>query len=304
MVISIVAGAWHMLTYESLIDDLLSGELTGRYEETYDFNDALINSSYQVLSGIESEKMFETDGKVDVDKLVDIQDFYKNSTITGQDIYGLTYRLGDLVDWYNSLTYGESTSYAGNTSSAGNAPSDTSEVKAPIVCKLADGSYHYYSRDEFNNLIQNGELKFIMADGDGMETTQQILDELENAASVRYDKSGDAYVTDSESLSAEKPFRGIQDQNGVMVYTDCWKYDGMIFAENVSPQGEQNLLNLVNHNSNWNGRLNDAYNMLEGSIYQIGDMYHNYQSLTDQYEEGDSNYFYYYKIYYNLHSYH
>ena len=295
MVISIVAGAWHMLTYESLIDDLLSGELTGRYEETYDFNDALINSSYQVLSGIESEKMFETDGKVDVDKLVDIQDFYKNSTITGQDIYGLTYRLGDLVDWYNSLTYGESTSYAGNTSSAGNAPSDTSEVKAPIVCKLADGSYHYYSQDEFNNLIQNGELKFIMADGDGMETTQQILDELENAASVRYDKSGDAYVTDSESLSAEKPFRGIQDQNGVMVYTDCWKYDGMIFAENVSPQGEQNLLDLVNHNSNWNGRLNDAYNMLEGSIYQIGDMYHNYQSLTDQYEEGDSNYFYYYK---------
>lgn len=295
MVISMVAGAWHMLTYESLVDDLLMGNLTEKYEETYDFENDLMNSAYQVLSGIESEKMFETDGKVDVDKLVDIQDFYKNSTITGQDLFGLTYRLGDLLSWYDNLVYGESTSYVGNNSSAEMSSTDAEDVKAPIVCKLADGSYHYYSQDDFNNLIQNGELKFVMADGDGMETTQQILDELENADGVRYDKSGDAYVTDSESLSDEKPFRGIQDQNGVMIYTDCWKYDGLILVEQAAPQGEENLLDLVNHNSNWNGRLSDAYNMLENSIYQVGDMYQNYQSLTDQYEEGDSNYFYYYK---------
>ena len=295
MVISMVAGAWHMLTYESLVDDLLTGDLTGKYEETYDFQDDLLNNAYQVLSGIESEKMFETDGKVDADKLVDIQDFYKNSTITGQNLFGLTYRLGDLLGWYDNLVYGESSSYVGDNSSAEMTTTDAEDVKAPIVCKLADGSYHYYSQDDFNNLIQNGELKFVMADGDGMETTQQILDELENADSVRYDKDGDAYVTSDESLSDEKPFRGIQDQNGVMLYTDCWKYDGLILEEYAAPQGEENLLDLVNHNSNWNGRLSDAYNMLENSIYQIGDMYQNYQSLTDQYEEGDSNYFYYYR---------
>ena len=295
MVVCMVAGAWHMLTYESLVDDLFTGDLTGKYEETYDFDDDLLKNSYQVLSGIESEEMFESDGKIDADKPVDIQDFYKNSMITGQDLYGLTYRLGDLLGWYDNLVYGESTSYVGDNSSAQTSIADAEDVKAPIVCKLADGSYHYYSQDDFNNLIQNGELKFVMADGEGMETTQQILDELENADSVRYDKEGDAYVTDGESLSEEKPFRGIQDQNGVMLYTDCWKYDGLLLAEYAAPQGEQNLLDLVNHNSNWNGRLSDAYNMLESSIYQIGDMYQNYQSLTDQYEEGDSNYFYYYK---------
>lgn len=158
------------------------------------------------------------------------------------DLFGLTYRLGDLLSWYDNLVYGESTSYVGNNSSAGMPSTDAEDVKAPIVCKLADGSYHYYSQDDFNNLIQNGELKFVMADGDGMETTQQILDELENADGVRYDKSGDAYVTDSESLSDEKPFRGIQDQNGVMIYTDCWKYDGLILVEQAAPQGEENLL--------------------------------------------------------------
>ena len=50
----------------------------------------------------------------------------------------------------------------------------------------------------------------------------------------------------------------------------------------------------MNENSNWNGRLNEAYNMLESCIYQIGERYGNYESLTEQYKEGDSNYFYYY----------
>lgn len=34
--------------------------------------------------------------------------------------------------------------------------------------------------------------------------------------------------------------------------------------------------------------------MLESCIYQIGDRYANYESLTEQYKEGDSNFFYYY----------
>ena len=53
-------------------------------------------------------------------------------------------------------------------------------------------------------------------------------------------------------------------------------------------------MQIVNENSNWNGRLNEAYNMLESCIYQIGDRYANYESLTEQYREGDSNFFYYY----------
>ena len=34
--------------------------------------------------------------------------------------------------------------------------------------------------------------------------------------------------------------------------------------------------------------------MLESCIYQIGERYANYESLTEQYKEGDSNFFYYY----------
>ena len=299
MVISMVAGAWSMMSYGLLLDNLLEGNLTKEYEDSYDFETEVMNSAYQVMSGVESEQMFETDGKVDEDKLVDVQEYYKDETISGQNVYGLAYRLGDLLEWYHKLVYSDSTTYSGSETeySAGSdtaaleaGSSDAEDVKAPIVCKYPDGSYHYYSQDEFNSAILSGELQFVMADGKGMQTTDQILDELEN---TNYTSSEDMSSADEEVNG--KKFRGIQNPDGVIVYTDCWKYDGTMIREEAAPQGAENLLDLVNNNSNWNGRLSDAYNMLENSIYQIGDQFENYESLSDQYAEGDSNFFYYYK---------
>ena len=74
-----------------------------------------MNSAYQVMSGIDSEQMFETDGKIDEDKLVDIQVYNNSETISGQNESGLSYRLGDLLNWYQKLIYSESTSYVGDT---------------------------------------------------------------------------------------------------------------------------------------------------------------------------------------------
>ena len=109
-----------------------------------------MNSAYQVMSGIDSEQMFETDGKIDEDKLVDIQVYNNSETISGQNEGGLSYRLGDLLNWYQKLIYSESTSYVGdtNTDSAELEGNDAEDLKAPIVCKLSDGSYHYYSQDD------------------------------------------------------------------------------------------------------------------------------------------------------------
>lgn len=290
MVVSMVAGAWIMMSYGLLFDNLLEGNLTKQYEDSYDFETEIMNSAYQVMSGIDSEQMFETDGKVDEDKLVDIQEYYKDDTISGQNLYGLTYRLGDLLEWYQKLVYSDSTTYSGSESSYEAGSSDAEDVKAPIVCKYPDGSYHYYSQDDFNNEILSGQLQFVMADGKGMNTTDQILDELENNNYT----DADNIAASDEDLNGKK-FRGIQNSDGVIVYTDCWKYDGTMIREEAMPLDAENLLDLVNNNSNWNGRLSDAYNMLENSIYQIGDQYGNYESLSDQYKEGDSNFFYYYK---------
>ena len=286
MVISMMLGVMSIMSYAELFDDLITGKLTQSYEDSYDFDTELMNSAYQVMSGIDSEQMFETDGKIDEDKLVDIQVYNNSETISGQNESGLSYRLGDLLNWYQKLIYSESTSYVGdtNTDSAELEGNDAEDLKAPIVCKLSDGSYHYYSQDDFNEKVLNGELKFVMTDGIGAETSEQLLDELENVD-----------ISDrNEMTEEEKNFRGIEDAEGTMLYVDCWKYDGVLFREEAAPLEAENLLQIVNENSNWNGRLNEAYNMLESCIYQIGERYGNYESLTEQYKEGDSNYFYYY----------
>ena len=286
MVISMMLGVMSIMSYAELFDDLITGKLTQSYEDSYDFDTELMNSAYQVMSGIDSEQMFETDGKIDEDKLVDIQVYNNSETISGQNESGLSYRLGDLLNWYQKLIYSESTSYVGDTltDSAELEGNDAEDLKAPIVCKLSDGSYHYYSQDDFNEKVLNGELKFVMTDGIGAETSEQILDELENVD-----------ISDrNEMTEEEKNFRGIEDAEGTMLYIDYWKYDGVLFREEAAPLEAENLLQIVNENSNWNGRLNEAYNMLESCIYQIGDRYANYESLTEQYKEGDSNFFYYY----------
>ena len=286
MAISMMLGVMSIMSYAELFDDLITGKLTQSYEDSYGFDTELMNSAYQVMSGIDSEQMFETDGKIDEDKLVDIQVYNNSETISGQNESGLSYRLGDLLNWYQKLIYSESTSYVGDTltDSAELEGNDAEDLKAPIVCKLSDGSYHYYSQDDFNEKVLNGELKFLMPDGIGAETSEQILYKLENVD-----------ISDrNEMTEEEKNFRGIVDAEGTMLYVDCWKYDGVLFREEAAPLEAENLLQIVNENSNWNGRLNEAYNMLESCIYQIGDRYANYESLTEQYKEGDSNFFYYY----------
>ena len=149
-------GVMSIMSYAELFDDLITGKLTQSYEDSYDFDTELMNSAYQVMSGIDSEQMFETDGKIDEDKLVDIQVYNNSETISGQNESGLSYRLGDLLNWYQKLIYSESTSYVGDTltDSAELEGNDAEDLKAPIVCKLSDGSYHYYSQDDFNEKVE------------------------------------------------------------------------------------------------------------------------------------------------------
>ena len=70
MVISMMLGVMSIMSYAELFDDLITGKLTQSYEDSYDFDTELMNSAYQVMSGIDSEQMFETDGKIDEDKPV------------------------------------------------------------------------------------------------------------------------------------------------------------------------------------------------------------------------------------------
>ena len=271
MVISMMLGVMSIMSYAELFDDLITGKLTQSYEDSYDFDTELMNSAYQVMSGIDSEQMFETDGKIDEDKLVDIQVYNNSETISGQNESGLSYRLGDLLNWYQKLIYSESTSYVGdtNTDSAELEGNDAEDLKAPIVCKLSDGSYHYYSQDDFNEKVLNGELKFVMTDGIGAETSEQILDELENV-----DISDRNEMTEEEKNLSSKLQNLMEKEAGKRKLT-LQQIENLIqrHKESIQNVSEYDLTDTQEYYSHWNliSNLGTDYTEREFRKFDVDD---------------------------------
>lgn len=73
----------------------------GEYKETRGFED-LQSASHTILDQIDLQKNFETDGKYDANKFVDIMAYMDSQKITGEDESGIAYRLGDLSDWVDN----------------------------------------------------------------------------------------------------------------------------------------------------------------------------------------------------------
>ena len=53
----------------------------------------------------------------------------------------------------------------------------------------------------------------------------------------------------------ESMFHGIQDSKGMLVYSDCWLYDGIYYLEKYKTVGNESILSIVNEEPEWNGEL-------------------------------------------------
>lgn len=275
-VVMVACTLW-VTSYPELLSEMLERSPSRKYEDSQRFNNQVLDNSLTVASGARTKEFFETDGAFDRDRLVDIEEYYEQLTISGANTSGLTYRLGDLLDWFeegslnrNDISYDYVEGYVDESGSS-------KEAQRPIVCKRSNGTYHYYDVYEFKELIKSGDLQFVVADDESGMSANQILEELE---------SGNASSMDT--------FMGIQDAEGKMQYIDCWRYDGYLFAEKFQPIGAENVMDIVNENPYWNGRLNDAFNMIETVVSNLGYLYNDYQTLNTGYDEGDTNYFYLY----------
>lgn len=252
-----------MLAYPAVRDEMLEGNPAKRYEDSRNFGNLMTEYASQVSAGIGTKEMFETDGKFNPDKLVDIQEYDDSTTISGKDSSGLCYRLGDLLAWNSEGVH------------------EQSEEKQDhiIVCKKTDGTFYYYKSSEFIKLVESGTLRFIIS-GEAQRTTTDIINQL---MSKTYDKS-----------SSQTEFKGLQNADGEMVYIDCWNYDGYVLNEFKKPEGAESILDIVNHNLKWNGHLEDIYRMLENTIYGVGDLYAQYEYAGQNLAEGDTNLTYLY----------
>lgn len=265
MVAAMTASFLWILSYPVLREELFEGSPAKKYEDSRNFIDQMLYYSEQAVAGIKSSGEFETDGKYDPDKVVDIENCYNTGTFIGEKDSGLAYHLGELLEWNEYRM--------NNTAGSG----DEENREDIIVCKKMDDTYRYYWMSEFYDAVAEGSLVFIMEEGDVYVSASGIL----------------AGIQEGNGFP-DGIFRGISNGDGEMVYRDCWIYDGVRLEEFCPPVGAKDILEIVNENPEWNGRLNEAYEMMKSVLYTLEKSYDSYQGAFADIEEGDTNFSYIY----------
>lgn len=247
-----------------------------KYENANSFEQTMYQTATYVAERIHIQDEFETDGKYNPDKIVDIIEYAKSRTISGENTSGVAYKLGELAAW----------GQAKETSSE-----DADDYRI-IVCKKKDGKYYYYYYNEFQNLINDAKLKVIL---NGAQLRPEENAEENSQLQTFYDNLSYNYGV---GMSNYYDTIRIEDEKGNTLYTDCWLYDGnwdsSIGKEEAAPIGAKNLLTLINENEKLNGKLNKIYNDLSSSLENIAydaEQYGEYKDSTD-FSEGNTNFKY------------
>ena len=209
--------------------------------------------------------MFGEEGELNREASVDV------GQLTGYPVEGLTYKLGDLLDWSENL-------------------SDDGE-KAIVVCKRAeDGGKSYFYLDDFRRQFENGTLRAVWKeDGqDGWDldqlfrTWEKMYDQeitLEQAYAEEYgaDTVWEDQAYELEAQAADDGFyetgvsgnlEAVVDKDGNRVITDFWIYQGNCLEERYHPQGADSLLELVNEKQ-W--KLSEAFAAVGTAVAQIAE---------------------------------
>lgn len=240
-------------------DDLLEFQ-TDAYEDSAAFESRMQTMAYNVLEQLEiQERLGVKDGEVDQDQLVDIMEYYESGEITGENVSGLAYKLKDLVKWNETL---------GNE-----------DYKDVIVCEKPDGTYHYYYIEEFESLLENGELQVETPEEWGAAAwTEEVIGLLEQGENV------------SQYYGNGTPLQ-VFGSDSKVVYNDFWLFYKMV-SEPVKPDGAESLLDVVNDTSELNGKLEDVVNALDQTVSTIANDLATYEYGNEAWSEGNTNFRY------------
>ena len=256
--------------YPILTQELFSADAAKTYEESNAFTDSVANANYNILDEIRFQTLYDTDGKYDPDKTVDVSKYEDTGEITGKDETGLSFRLGDLYSWGKLISETMTDDDSGSDKS--------SKQDSIIVCQRSDGTYHYFRYKDFKQMIDYGELSFVIT---GNSSADDILDELKQGAY-------------QENSNGEARFRGLQDIDGKIAYINCWNYDGVKIVGDYKTVNGETVLQLVNNSKEWNGKLNDAYRMINDAAETVYADVDNFAVNHNQYLEGNTNITYMY----------
>lgn len=264
-VVLIIALLW-IFACPSAITDVFTENGVGSYMETEGFSDKVFRDSIDILNDISWKEELETEGKIDKTRIVDVKAYDERNIITGENESGIAYTIDELVNWADAIMHYEcSTNYYGDR-----------QENPIVVCQKEDGSYEYFYYTEFHRLVGIEELHLVL--GDAAYSEQEILDKA---------KEGTLY-SDNDYLVS------ILDKERRIKYTDCWSFDGVWIEEMYAPQGAASILDIVNTDSRWNGKLSAAFEMIYDASCSLHDTMICYEENMNRWDEGNTNLSYIY----------
>lgn len=234
------------------------------YADSRGFERLMRSGMNDILWAAPQEDKFETDGVFDEKRIVDIPAYEDSNNISGENKSGFAYYLGDILKWKNNeVRYGRV-----------NGGADNSDI---IVCQKTDGTFRYYNESDFAEAIEDGKLKFgnlaVAEENYGLHDDKAILHAMLNSQV----DAGDAI------------FKNIQNEKKEKIYNKCWIYEGARVDEEFAPIGRKDILELVNEDPAWNGRLNDAMESLSFVLYGIRGDVENWKAIDHKWQEGNTN---------------
>lgn len=236
----------------------------GSYEDSESFDGMLSQAAETIVRQAALGKNFETDGKYNPDKTVDIMEYAENGEISGENKSGIAYKLSDLRTWSRRVC-NQGWDYEDGTI---------------VVCEKPDRSYYYYYMSQFRNQLQQKNLRVML---DGKEVTaddsggiQEFLSALEEGYNIS------DYYEDGIQLS-------ITNGDGGELYTDCWSFSSTILKEEAAPIGAESLLDAVNNTPALSGKLEQVFSDLESALGQIDYEVSDYKSSGNIWSEGNTN---------------
>ena len=81
------------------------------------------------------------------------------------------------------------------------------------------------------------------------------------------------------------------DAGNNIVYTGCWTLGNRLVGR-YKPEGYDSILDVVNSDPKWNGKLTELYADLDMTLGNLDWDYSRYKTNDDTYQEGNTNFHY------------
>ena len=246
------------------------------YTESQAFRQKLHEESGNILTQLTERSQFDGIADAPDSAVIDLNEFLNGEEISFKNTSGLAYSVKDLKKWVDKSWQ------------VGSVYGDGKNI---IECVKPDGSYEYFHFSEFYEKIKSGE--FVC------ELNRETMEEQRTDRNLEMDNFLEVleYGNLPDNIGYSSGIYGavesISDKNGKELYKNVWNYMGVSVAEDFAPDGADSILDVLNTDSRWNGRVEEAFTALTDILHEMSSFVEA-ENILSGYREGYSNITYLY----------